>query len=152
RTGEIVGWAKVNCRRVAETQACQKAPEETTTQLTEHSHSDWGTGGHLACRAERDRQDACASMQSARRLGSRSLKHQLPHVFHGRTAVRDHLIVIFLEIEITAESLLFCSAQIEVLGRADEIGGELSGSKPGAFPFGDRFALLLVTFFGHQIH
>src|SRR4029453_6445436 len=34
---------------------------------------------------------------------------------------------------------------------ADEVGRELRGSEPGAIPFGHRFTLLLVTFFGHQI-
>src|SRR5580765_2654928 len=86
-----------------------------------------------------------------RRLGSRRSLKDLPHVFHGRAAVRDYLVVVFFEIELVAEFFLFGSAQIEMLGGTNEVGGELSGSKPGAFPFGHRFALLLVTFFGHQI-
>ena len=90
--------------------------------------------------------------QLARRLGSRRSLKDLPHVFYGRAAVRDYLIVVFFEIELVAEFFLFGSAQIEMLRGADEVGGELNGSKPGAFPFGHRFALLLVTFFGHQIH
>ena len=38
-----------------------------------------------------------------------------------------------------------------MLGDADEVGRELGGSKPGAFPFRDRFALLLETFLHHQV-
>ena len=47
---------------------------------------------------------------------------------------------------------MFGSAQIEVLRRANEVGGELCRSEANAFPFRYRFALLLVTFFRHQIH
>ena len=47
----------------------------------------------------------------------------LPHVFHGRAAVRDYLVVVFFEIELVAEFLLLRSAQIEMLRGADEVGG-----------------------------
>ena len=33
--------------------------------------------------------------------------HHLAHVFHGRAAVGEHLVVVFLEIELVAELLLF---------------------------------------------
>src|SRR5262249_26619126 len=49
--------------------------------------------------------------------------HQLTHIFHRRTAVRDYLIVVFFEIEPVAEFFLFCLAQIEMLCRTDEVGG-----------------------------
>ncbi len=40
--------------------------------------------------------------------------HQFSHVFHGRAAVRDYLVVVFFEIELVAEFFLFGSAQIEM--------------------------------------
>ena len=40
----------------------------------------------------------------------RSLKHQFTHIFHGRTAVRDYLVVVFFEIELIAEFFLGGSA------------------------------------------
>src|SRR6266403_211569 len=39
-----------------------------------------------------------------------------------------------------------------MLRRADEVRGELCRSEANAFPFRYRFALLLVTFFRHQVH
>ena len=44
-----------------------------------------------------------------RRLGScRSLKHQFAHVFHGRAAIRDDLVIVFLRLNWSPT--FFCSA------------------------------------------
>src|SRR6266550_489700 len=64
--------------------------------------------------------------QLPRRLGSRRSLEDLSHVFHGRAAIRDYLVVVFFEIELIAEFVLFGSAQIEMLRGTDEVGGELS--------------------------
>ena len=49
--------------------------------------------------------------------------HQFPHVFHGRAALGDDLVVVFLEVELVAEFFLLGSAQVEMLRGADEVGG-----------------------------
>jgi hypothetical protein len=53
------------------------------------------------------------------------LKHQFPHVFQWRAAVGNHLVVVLFEIEIFAEFLLFRCTEVEMLGGADEISGEV---------------------------
>src|SRR5581483_12103459 len=67
--------------------------------------------------------------------------HSLPDVLHRRAAVGNHLVVVFLEIEIWF--LLRRCAQIEMLSGADEISGKLSGSETCTFPLRHSFAFLL---------
>ena len=65
------------------------------------------------------------SLRSVRPATGRWLQlqaHQFPNVFHGRTAVRDYLVVVFFEIELVAEFFLRGSVQIEMLSGTDEVG------------------------------
>src|SRR5439155_6748494 len=92
------------------------------------------------------RQPKSVARRSSRSDGSRrSLEHQLAHVFHRWAPVGNHLVVVFLEVKIVAKFLLLGSAKIEMFSRTDEIGGELRGSEPSAFPFRYRFAFLLKS-------
>src|SRR5437588_4198981 len=77
-----------------------------------------------------------------RRAATSSQSHQLANVFDWRTAVRNHLVVVLLQVEILAPLLFGDLAKIKMLTNADEIGGKLGGSKPGAFPLQSRLALL----------
>src|SRR6266853_5549962 len=69
--------------------------------------------------------------------------HQLADVFHRRTAIRNHLVVVFLEIEIFAELFLRGRTKVEMFADAYEISRQLRRCQPCAFPFEGGLALFL---------
>src|ERR1044071_1461757 len=78
------------------------------------------------------------SRPTSRRVeAQRPLPHLQPHHLanglHGRAAIRQHRIVVFLEIELGAIARFGLFAHREMLGHADEISRELRRTEPGPF-------------------
>src|SRR5690606_896215 len=110
------------------------------------TRDDSGAGGRMDLNSMAAPAVASARTAWLRRRGAlqdRFAQQQLPRETHRRRALGEDAVVVGLHVERRAGLRLGRLARVEVLLRADEVGGQLGGRELGADPLALGLALLL---------